>query len=405
VFENKPSESMVLNWRGPLLAAGIFASVFGILLLMAHQNQSNTSDMGSSLREDPYGTSLLFDSYRRAGYQVKRSQEEDALSDEDASRTTAFFIGSNPFENWNPGTVQPEDKFRGRVEDFLARGGRVVLVEHASELKSKSQGWEVGNKWNQTQHKLNPTWISPDLRAMPAASEAMYLAAEAPWLQTDAHWTTLYAGSAESDGKDDASVHVYMAMRRVGNGQLIAASQESFLLNEAIKTHPNPVLLDFLTIGRPVIWVDETMHGLHQEQGILWLVQRYRLQAALMLFWATLLLLLWSMSGDLVRRPTHDRNAQIMRDGEGTWVAARHLLQRSVAPEQVVAECWEQFRRRAPQDAQAISADPDWGRRLRAALAQPPLAGYKKLRQLIAERRASRKGSARGGRGAVDSSA
>jgi hypothetical protein len=94
-----------------------------------------------------------------------------------------------------------------------------------------------------------------------------------------------------------------------------------------------------------------------------------------------------------------------MRDGEGTWVAARHLLQRSVAPEQVVAECWEQFRRRAPQDAQAISADPDWGRRLRAALAQPPLAGYKKLRQLIAERRASRKGSARAGRGAADSSA
>lgn len=404
MFENKPSESMVLNWRGPLLAAGIFASVFGILLLMAHQNQSNTSDMGSSLREDPYGTSLLFDAYRRAGYQVKRSQDEDALSDEDASRTTAFFIGSNPFEYWNPGTVQPEDKFRGRVEDFLARGGRVVLVEHAWELKSKSQGWEVGNKWNQTQHKLNPTWISPDLRAMPAASEAMYLAAEAPWLQTDAHWTTLYAGSAEGDGKDDASVHVYMAMRRVGNGELIAASQESFLLNEAIKTHPNPVLLDFLTIGRPVIWVDETMHGLHQEQGILWLVQRYRLQAALMLFWATLLLLLWSMSGDLVRRPSHDRNAQIMRDGEGTWVAARRLLQRSVAPEQVVAECWEQFRRRAPQDAQAISADPDWGRRLRAALAQPPLAGYKKLRRLIAERRASAKGSARAERGAADSS-
>src|ERR1700756_3489361 len=31
---------MVLNWRGPLLAAGIFAAAFGILLLMAHQNQS-----------------------------------------------------------------------------------------------------------------------------------------------------------------------------------------------------------------------------------------------------------------------------------------------------------------------------------------------------------------------------
>ena len=55
-------------------------------------------------------------------------------------------------------------------------------------------------------------------------------------------------------------------------GELIAASQESFLLNEAIKTHPDPLLLDFLTGGRPVIWVDETLHGLHQDEGVLWLV-------------------------------------------------------------------------------------------------------------------------------------
>ena len=103
------------------------------------------------------------------------------------------------------------------------------------------------------------------------------------------------------------------------------------MLNEAIKTHPNPGLLDFLAGGRPVIWVDETLHGLHQDEGVLWLVQRYRLQAALLLFWATLLALLWSMSGDLVRRPAHDPSAQIVRHGEVAGVAARRLLQRSIA--------------------------------------------------------------------------
>src|SRR5512146_3338977 len=92
------SKSMVLNWRGPLLAAGIFAGVFAILLLMAHQNQSKTSDMGSSLRQDPYGTSLLFDSYGRAGYQVKRSQDEDSLAEQDAPKTTAFFIGGRSYD-------------------------------------------------------------------------------------------------------------------------------------------------------------------------------------------------------------------------------------------------------------------------------------------------------------------
>jgi hypothetical protein len=190
-------------------------------------------------------------------------------------------------------------------------------------------------------------------------------------------------------------VHVYMAMRTVGKGELIAASQESFLLNEAIKRQPDPALLDLLAGGRPVVWVDETLHGLHQDQGVLWLVQRYRLQVALLLFWAALLALLWNMSGDLVRRPAPDDNAHIMRYSESTGVATRRLLQRSIAPAHVVAACWEQFRHRSPQDAQAISADPHSGARLREAIALTPLAGYRQLSQLIAERRASARGVVR----------
>jgi len=393
------SRTTVLNWRGPLLAAGIFAAAFGVVLLMAYQNQSNTSDVGSSLREDPYGTSLLFDSFRGAGYQVKRSQDEDSLSDENAPQTTAFLVGSDSSDEWIPEDqrVKSEAKLRGRIENFLARGGRVVLAGHAGAMKSESQGWEVDSKWEKTSHPVAATWATPNPSMTPGGSERMYLSAEAPWLSTDAHWTSLYVASQEvtssdAEKKSDASSHVYMAMRHAGNGELIAASQESFLLNEAIKTHPNPVLLDFLAGGRPVIWVDETLHGLHQEQGVLWLLHRYRLQAALMLFWATLLVLLWSMSGDLVRRPARARDAQMLRQGEDAGVAARRLLQRSIAPAQVVAECWEQFRRRSPHDAQAISEDPGWGPQLRAALTQPPLAGYRQLQQLIAERRASARG-------------
>ena len=392
MFDNKSGEGMVLNWRGPLLAAGIFAAVFAILLLMARQNQSNTSDMGSSLREDPYGTSLLFDSYGRAGYQVKRSQDEDSLSDENAMSTTAFFIGGHSFYwTMERGNLSSGEKFGRRVEDFLARGGRVVLIAPAWKLKSKSQGWEVESQWNQTPHESGPTWISPDPGAMPEGSEKMFLADDAPWLKTDGAWTVLYSGRVDAKAEADSSVHVYMAMRRVGNGELIAASQQSFLLNEAIKTRPSPALLDFLAGGRPVVWVDETLHGLHQGEGVLWLVQRYRLQAALLLFWVTLLVLLWSMSGDLVRLPTRDRDTHIVRHSERAGVAARRLLQRSIATGQVVAECWEEFRRRSPQDAQAVSANPKSGPRLRTALAQPALAGYRQLSQLVAERRASAK--------------
>jgi len=403
MFNTRAGEGLVLNWRGPLLSAVIFAAAFALLLLMAHQNQSNTSEIGSSLREDPYGTSLLFDSYRRAGYEVKRSQDEDSLSDQDTLRTTAFFIGGRPFSDWKmqAGELHIGERFRSRVEGFLARGGRVVLIAPTWKLKSESQGWELDRKWFETAQELQPTWISADPSAMPERSEDMYLGGDAPWLQTDAAWTTLYAKPA---GSATSPVHVHMAMRRVANGELIAASQQSFLLNEAIKMHPNPRLLDFLAAGRPVIWVDETLHGLHQDEGVLWLVRRYRLQAALLLFWLTLLTLLWSMSGDLVRRPSRDPETQIVRHGEGPGVAARRLLQRSIATEQVLPECWEEYRRRSPQDAQAITLDPEWGPRLRAALAGSPLLGYRELGALIAERRASARGLSRPDRGVVTDS-
>ncbi len=388
--------SLSLNWRGPLLAAGVFAVAFAILLLMAHQNQSNTTDMGSSLREDPYGTSVLFDSYARAGFHVKRSQDADSLADQDAATTAAFFIGGyglgfQGIEGENP---RMAGKFVTRLEDFLSRGGRVVLVEHAGKLQSTSQDWEVENNWSHWGKQSGPLWISPDLSVMPAGSEMMYLNADVPRLKTDSHWTSLYARHVENEAKTDSSTPVYMAMRKVGKGELVAVSQEWFLLNETIKSRPNPVLLDFLTGGRSEIWVDETLHGLQQDKGVLWLVQRYRLQLALMLFWAALLALLWSMSGDLMRRPARDQTAQIMRQGEGAGVAGRRLLQRSIAAELVAAECWDQFRRRSSQDAQAISADTRLGPRLRAALAMPPLAGYRELSRLIAERRASAKGLA-----------
>jgi len=318
--DNRSDQRAVLNWRGPLLAAAVFASVFGILLLMAHLNQSKTSDEGSSFRQDPYGTSLLFDSYERAGYKVKRSQDENSLADQDATRTTAFFIGGYDYGDveTRDGKIVRGGKFHGLLEDFLGRGGRAVLLQREpgvsvasiSELEGnpKSGGlkWQKEKSWglekgydSPGKAESGPAWADPRFPAMPAGSELMYLAANAPWLITDAEWTTLYAGPANViDGSSVAlkadggpPTHVYMAMRRVGNGELLAASQQSFLLNEAIKTHPNPVVLDFLAGGRPVIWLDETLHGLHQDEGVLWLVKRYRLQAALLLFWATLLAL------------------------------------------------------------------------------------------------------------------
>jgi len=85
--DNSQTEAWCSNWRGPLLAGG-FSRPYSRFCCSWHQN-SRLRAIWISLREDPYGTSLLFDAYARAGYQVKRSQDEDSLSDQNAEKATA----------------------------------------------------------------------------------------------------------------------------------------------------------------------------------------------------------------------------------------------------------------------------------------------------------------------------
>ena len=175
--ESGASERTVLNWRGPLLAGGIFAVVFAILLLMAQRNQSNASDMGSSLREDPYGTSLLFEAYKRAGYRVTRSQDEDSLADLAAANATAIFVGGAPLNDRKVenGKMRLGGKFVAKVDDFLSRGGRVVLVDPRWDFKSDAQGWEVRNIWYGHKDNSKPVWVAPSSGTLPADAETIYL--------------------------------------------------------------------------------------------------------------------------------------------------------------------------------------------------------------------------------------
>jgi len=181
---------------------------------MAHLNQSKTSDDASSLRQDPYGTSLLFDSYDRAGYQVKRSQDEKSLADQDATRTTAFFIGGYDYADveTRDGKLVKGGKFHGLLEDFLARGGRVVLIQHETGVSvasipepsgkpksgvpkwQKEKGWRVENGYN-LQENTNIPPLGPSQVPRNAGGKRDHVShCRQPWLKTDEQWNVLYAG-------------------------------------------------------------------------------------------------------------------------------------------------------------------------------------------------------------------
>ena len=53
--DGRSNGSMALDWRGPLLAAGIFAAAFAILLLMAQVRVMNST--AAQEEQAPFSTS------------------------------------------------------------------------------------------------------------------------------------------------------------------------------------------------------------------------------------------------------------------------------------------------------------------------------------------------------------
>ena len=363
--DNRTAGRAVLNWRGPLLASAIFAGVFAILLIMAHQNESNMSDPGSSFRQDPYGTSLLFDAYQRAGYQVERSQDENSLADQNAPQTTAFFIGGPSYDDVVVEDKQIEfgEKFRGRLEGFLARGGRAVLIETNDAIGFKSsQGWEFRTESRQGSQPSGPHG------PFPVRTQCRMGARECTSQPIHRGSKLTRNGRHSIQDRKTPSMDLWRTHPRM-------AGPGACLYGDAIGWRGR------IDSGKPGVFSSKRTHQNASESGATrfsggralndlggrntaWIAGGRRralarsaiptpVRASPFLGHIACAALEYERRFGATSRA--DYAAEILHHGEHAGVAAQRLLRRSLTNDQVIAECWEQFRRRSVPDAQAIS--------------------------------------------------
>ncbi|HXR97027.1 MAG TPA: DUF4350 domain-containing protein [Terriglobales bacterium] len=299
-----------------LTLAGLMAG--GYFLLFSGTALQTALPASSSLLTGPRGTSVLFGAYARAGLNVVHGFEPDSLPAMPPTQTVAFVLAPSGWAN----------HLADQLYTFALRGGRVVLA--APPLPPPPIPGAAPDPEPRLDSKLGAHLIVEQASAsnLPAAVGTFPLATPLVSLKLSPGWEPLVA----SGGR------VYMARRRVGAGELILASEATFLSNEALAQSPDTQRLATLANGRSVVWVDESLHGLAPVRGVQWLLHRYHLEPGLVALLATLALLAWSVFGTLERPPDPNPDPeQPMELPDTAFTGYLRLLRRAIPPEQLTA--------------------------------------------------------------------
>ncbi len=330
----------------------------------------------SSLRADPLGTKIFFDSLAESGLEVRRNYRPDNSLSQPKGKTF-FFIGVRRYA-----FDVPETESR-QLDNAVAGGGRIVVMmfpegpaEASTESKGEKHAQENGstneNKdlYAQKLVDLPEHWgfkisnaeagvsagagasgtsgpANPSLSGSGKATTAG-VASGVPGLPeivswhsgiffTDCikEWKTLY----EANGRP------VMMVRRVGSGEIVVASDSYLVSNEAMFAERHADLLSFLVGSSAEAVFNESHLGLTRNPGVMTLLMKYHLwglMAGLFLLGA---LFMWKSSFSLVPPVSDaDKEAESIR-GMDNVSGLVNLLKRNIPPAGLLEACYTEWKK------------------------------------------------------------
>jgi hypothetical protein len=377
----------------------------------------------SSLRADPLGIKILYESLSGlAGITVRRNYQP--LSRMEQHGNTTLFAAGAPF--YLLSTLSPQDL--QSIESFVLGGGRLVLLfypagdvseandHEAGSEKKKDPGkkehdarpgreantnnrsaddvryqkfilsdrWKITMSWN----GVSGPGQKRTVRALPAAGSG--LTQPVSWHSTvsftgsGAEWREVY----ELDGKP------VMVERRYGKGSIVLASDSYFASNEAMLKERRPDLLAWLISGNRTVIFNETHLGIQERPGVAALLKKYRLEGLFAGLLLLAVLFVWRNSTSLVparddRFPPKDG----MMTGRDSLAGLTGLLCRTIPRDEVLAVCvteWKKARRGEDGgDAGSVESIVDDENR-KPARERDAVAAYRSIQRLLGERKRMR---------------
>jgi hypothetical protein len=350
-------------FTGALLVLAGGAFLYGIAHLFALRFEAgDTFPPYSTLRGDPLGTKVLFESLRALpGISVERNEKPLSKFSADGD-TTLFYIGAK-LNYWR------EDEIVA-FENLVSKGGRVVLAfqardkapERVPEKNPAKSGSpsptptpeerdrilsedELAKRWkfqigynseatddqarNQAGLGLEPSvnWYS-----------AMYFSSVAE------PWHVVYA----IDGR------AVIIEGSFGSGTAVLASDAYFMSNEAMPADRKPALLAWLVGKSHRLVFDETHHQIYENPGVANLVRKYRLHGLIVGLLVLIALFAWKSAASFLPRDRTSEDAGAVIAGRDAYSGFTNLLRRGLPPRELLAVCLGEWRRSSPRVAPGL---------------------------------------------------
>ena len=399
---------------GPLLTLLACAVLFGGTFYVLLRDRFESGDVyppSSSLRSDPLGTMIFYESLKELpGIQVERDHKA-ANTLPDGANTTYLHLAAKA-DDWK---TLPTDLYR-QIDRFLLQGGRLVITltpeyfdREFEEMKTKLEKKEDKEKSAKKDKAKKPEEKSRKAKTSDAKevslkekwgleigkdkkgdSEAknvsqLPLAPELEWhgdlvlKKPDANWQVIY----------ETKTGAVMAERKRGAGSIVVATDSFFTSNEALVDDRQTELLAWLVGPSNRVVFDEAHLGIVNSPGLAALARKYRLHGGALVLVILAGLFLWKNSSSLAPPRRAARDAEDVIPGRATGAGFVSLLKRSIPTERVVAVCLDEWKktfghgtRFTPKEKEAIEAI---GREDEAKPARErnPVNTYQKIRAAL----------------------
>ena len=350
-----------------LLSVSLIVLMVGLSKLVELRFESGEAyPVRSSLRPDPLGSKVLFESYdAQPGLTVSRNfapfKQLNDLSP-DAALLLLNVLG------WDLYHLALYDS----VQTFVEGGGRLVVALNADQVAyrfvemEEESGPDSEDATESEEDSVDDEEESDaTFRRKPGTEEKHFwgelslihgereetvvqrvggdfsdLPAELPWRQGGTledlgeEWIPVYAAEDE----------VVAALRQFGEGSIVVLTDDYLFSNEAMLKHRFPDFLIWILGGKGTVVFDETHLGVTESVGIATLIRRYHLSGFFVVLILFLLLVVWRGASPLL--PPYARGAaenMILAD-HSSQAGLGDLVRRSIPVADMPREAYRKWK-------------------------------------------------------------
>jgi hypothetical protein len=377
------SHRRFFQFAAVLLLAGF---CFGLVkLLQLRFDVGDVFPPYSSLRADPLGTKVFYESLRAlpASTVGRNERKLDRLGSGEGAVLFLLGVRSASF---------PEKEREG-LNHFLQTGGRIVLTffpSHEAPPLANATPTPTPSPSATPESASNPALIKDMLREwevetktdrkvekdLATRKSSLPLEEKLSWHSgiffrpKNAVWNTIY----------QCERGPVVLERSLGAGSIVLAGDSFFVSNEALLIERAPALLAWLVGDARHVIFDESHLNIREQQGVVTLLRRHGLAGFITGFFLFLVLWLWRNITFNLAPSTSPGRADEIVSGRDSFTGFVHLLRRGPSPGELLRVCVDEWTKSARSSHGNRASDIE---AVSAAIEDNPVTSYNKITELL----------------------